>query len=188
MSKAQAQRNEEIGLRCPRLATGPLSVAIALGVLFPLVGFSNDCSLPVGRSSGSGYDRLDKKPTHMLGLSRDSGSRFPFHVSHTLSAPQIGWGVRKIGADSVWAAEVRGSGVVVAILDTGTRYTHVDLADHLWTNTDEIPDNGIDDDSNGYVDDVIGYDFINHDGDPADDNGHGTFIAGVALGDGASSR
>ncbi len=101
-----------------------------------------------------------------------------------LNAPPIGWGISKIGADSVWASGVRGDGTVIAILDSGVRYAHVDLADHLWTNADEIPGNGIDDDSNGYVDDYLGFDFVSWDGDPMDDNGHGTFVAGLAVGDG----
>ena len=128
-----------------------------------------------------GEERMSK-----LELIWEPNSLRAWSPDQALTAPPIGWGVRKIGADSVWAAGVRGAGVVVAILDTGTRYTHVDLADHLWTNADEIPGNGIDDDSNGYVDDYIGYDFANDDGDPMDDDGHGTFIAGVVLGDGTA--
>lgn len=58
-------------------------------------------------------------------------------------------------------------------------YTHPDLAGNIWVNPGEIPNNGIDDDGNGYVDDVYGYDFINNDNDPMDDNGHGTHCAGI---------
>ncbi|MCZ2417282.1 MAG: S8 family serine peptidase [Burkholderiales bacterium] len=54
-----------------------------------------------------------------------------------------------------------------------------DLAGNIWVNPGEIPNNGIDDDGNGYVDDVYGYDFINNDNDPMDDNGHGTHCAGI---------
>jgi subtilisin family serine protease len=67
------------------------------------------------------------------------------------------------------------------VIDTGIDLRHPDLAAGLWTNRREIPGNGVDDDGNGYVDDVHGYDFVNHDGDPSDDNGHGTAVAG-ALG------
>lgn len=86
------------------------------------------------------------------------------------------------GADMLAAdawERTRGSRqVVVGILDTGIDRTHPNLKANLWTNPGEIPDNGIDDDRNGYVDDVHGYDFVNRQGDPKDDNGHGTHVAG----------
>ena len=69
--------------------------------------------------------------------------------------------------------------VVVAVIDTGVDYNHPDLASNIWTNAGEIPANGMDDDGNGYVDDVHGWDFANSDNDPIDDNGHGTHVAGI---------
>lgn len=69
--------------------------------------------------------------------------------------------------------------VVVAVLDTGVDYNHIDLANNIWVNTGEIPGNGIDDDGNGYIDDVRGWDCVNNDNDPMDDNGHGTHVAGI---------
>lgn len=69
--------------------------------------------------------------------------------------------------------------VIVAVIDTGVDYNHLDLRDNIWTNINEIPNNGIDDDNNGYVDDYYGYDFVGNDKDPMDDNGHGTHVAGV---------
>lgn len=87
-------------------------------------------------------------------------------------------GDRPMGIASAWRQTTGGS-VIVAVVDTGADLEHPDLAANLWTNPGEIPGNGIDDDGNGYVDDVHGYDFVADDGDPADENGHGTHVAGI---------
>ena len=87
-----------------------------------------------------------------------------------------------IDAPEAWQVSTGSRDVIVGVIDTGIDYTHTDLAANMWVNPGEIAGNGIDDDANGFVDDVHGYDFANDDGDPFDDNGHGTHCAGTIGG------
>ncbi|MEB3211323.1 MAG: S8 family serine peptidase [Leptolyngbyaceae bacterium] len=94
-------------------------------------------------------------------------------------SPDIPWGVERINARDVWEQGTTGKGVTVAVLDSGVDFTHIDLDDNIWINSDEIPGNGIDDDGNGYIDDRLGWDFVDGDGRPMDLEGHGTHVAGT---------
>ena len=80
--------------------------------------------------------------------------------------------ITKVKADQVWELGYTGAGVVVAVVDSGVNYNHLDLADHLWDGGEEFPHHG--------------YDIVNNDNDPMDDKGHGTHCAGTVLGDGTA--
>jgi len=84
-----------------------------------------------------------------------------------------------IDAPEAWNINVGSANTVIAIIDTGVQYDHSDLEANMWINPGEIPGNGIDDDGNGYIDDIYGIDAVNNDSDPMDDQGHGTHCAGT---------
>ncbi|MBS1262315.1 MAG: Bacillopeptidase F [Calditrichaeota bacterium] len=83
---------------------------------------------------------------------------------------ELAWGIETVNAQAVWDMGYSGAGVLVAVIDTGINYNHVDLADHLWDGGPEYPNHG--------------YDFYNNDNNPVDDNGHGTHVSGTVCGDG----
>ncbi len=117
-------------------------------------------------------------------------------LAQTPSDPKYNeqWYLDRIQAPNAWDTTTGSSTVIVAVLDTGLDLDHEDIVDNLWTNAGEIADNGKDDDGNGYIDDVHGWDFIGNDNDPSPSPvstssseaiDHGTLIAGEigAVGD-----
>ncbi len=110
------------------------------------------------------------------------------------------WGMKDIG--TVAAHNIgRGKDVIVAVIDTGVDYTHEDLVENMWRNAGEIPDNKIDDDKNGYVDDIVGWDMVDNDNKPFDlagsiidivlkgaNPGHGTHCAGNVAARGSNGK
>ncbi len=103
------------------------------------------------------------------------------------------WYLQKIKAVEAWDNTRESPNVVIAILDSGVQIKHPDLQSNIWTNKKEIADNGVDDDKNGFIDDVNGWDFVNSVSDPSpkfktgfteDGILHGTIIAGIAAASG----
>ncbi len=108
----------------------------------------------------------------------------PVHAADTIPNDP-GWpqqyGPAHIQAPTAWDVTQGSAAVVLAVVDSGMDFSHPDLAGRAWMNPGETPGNGIDDDRNGYVDDVNGWDFVNSDALPQDDQGHGTHVAGIAA-------
>jgi thermitase len=110
------------------------------------------------------------------------------------------WGMKDIGVDAAWKIN-RGGKIIVAVIDTGVDYTHEDLLPNMWRNPNEIADNQIDDDKNGFVDDIVGWDFLSNDNKPYDlaatsfndilagkNPGHGTHCAGNVAAAGQNGK
>ena len=83
--------------------------------------------------------------------------------------------------DLAWEIMTGDTNTILGVFDTGLKLDHPEFESRLWVNKFEIPDNGIDDDNNGYIDDINGWDFVNRDNEPIDDHGHGTNVTGIAA-------
>jgi len=149
--------------------------------LFILTGFVKGCvttSLPLKDELGT--NQIIKRTQEM-----------PFKTGGFPNDPLLPkqFGIYKTQAHLTWSIEVSSSPVIVAVIDTGIDWTHPDLNGVLWINygedlnhngsVEQSDFNGIDDDKNGYIDDIIGWDFFSNDNDPMDSHGHGTSVSGV---------
>ena len=110
------------------------------------------------------------------------------HNSGQVVSGYVGTAGSDIDAQNAWDISTGAGTVLVAVVDTGCDLNHPDLADNIWANPQEIADNGIDDDGNGFIDDVHGWDFMDMDSNPQDASGHGSHVAGIIAAAGDNDR
>jgi subtilisin family serine protease len=156
-------------------------------------------ALAVYTSKTLSADALRERLGRLPGVTRVS----PNNINSLCTAPNDPlfpelWGLHNAGtgggtadadidAPEAWDLSTGSADVVVAVLDSGVAYSHPDLAANMWVNPGEVAGDGVDNDGNGYVDDLYGIDTYAHDSDPWDEHGHGTHVAGTiaAVGDNA---
>lgn len=121
---------------------------------------------------------------NLWGLNNSGQSRTFTDSNSGENRTETGTADADIDAPEAWDIRHDANNTIVAVIDTGIDYTHSELASNMWTNPGEIAGNGIDDDNNGYIDDVHGYDFADKDSDPMDTHGHGTHCSGTIAAQG----
>lgn len=102
--------------------------------------------------------------------------QWALHNTGTFAAGTAGADIKAVQA---WDIHTGNGEIVIAVLDTGIDYNHAELSGNIWINTGEIPNNGIDDDGNGKIDDWRGWNFVSNNNNPIDNHGHGTFVSGI---------
>jgi subtilisin family serine protease len=117
-------------------------------------------------------DLAQRRDIAIIGLDEKRYMLYDEALKPTSMTREIAPNVTQVNADKVWDLGYTGQGVVVAVIDSGVNYNHLDFADHLWNGGDAYPNHG--------------YDFINVDNDPMDDLGHGTHCAGTVCGNGSA--
>lgn len=140
-----------------------------------------------------GLDAIDQAVAYFMEAAESIAYAEPDYVRYLSIVPNDTmygnlWGMPAISAPDAWDITTGSSDSVVAVIDTGMDMDHPDLLANLWINTSEIAGDGVDNDGNGYVDDVNGWDFVTEDKDPEDGDGHGTHCAGTigAVGNNAN--
>lgn len=154
--------------------------------------------MPVMQTTDSAVKSLNKNS-----LVAYSEPNYIYRANKVPNDPMYGqlWGMKNIGqkdsdgqvgvagididAESAWEITTGNRKTLIAIIDTGVDYNHPDIKDNVWTNVAEANGQaGVDDDANGVIDDIHGYNAITNSGDPMDDHGHGTHCAGTIGGHG----
>lgn len=156
-----------------------LRIGSALFVIIETDHISSSAFHPSSLARQFGAESV--QPDFPIGLASwlHSSSKIPTSAIES-DISEEAWHLKKYSFTSL-PVEKSGKGVTVTVIDTGVDYTHRQLSPQMWVNKGEIPSNRIDDDHNGFVDNVHGYDFVSGDPDPMDSHSHGTHVAGLVA-------
>lgn len=194
---------EEIVVRFPPRSSSRLANAAAIspGTLGPLAVLTIDSSLAGAALSSPAFHPIPRgaltpATPAITARCREIQAQEPLAVCEPNwvyfatvipKDPRIRhqYSISSLGLPNAWNLTTGSANVKVAVIDTGIDYSHPDLIENISRNTADLPANGIDDDTNGYVDDYLGFNFVERNGDPFDFNEHGTHVAGTigAVGD-----
>ena len=156
-----------------------ISLVMGHGIEFDVIEGLGLTGVVLVRSSGASLPEVKSCFESIVAVACYEQDAYHETNTGTSSTTTSSYALDAIDADDAWAITAGSTSVVTAVIDTGVDYSHVALSDNIWVNPGEIAGNKIDDDGNGFVDDVYGYDFANDDSDPMDDNGHGTHVTGI---------
>jgi subtilisin family serine protease len=140
-------------------------------------GFSTEQALSIYKNDSNIEYAEPNYIVHALGTPNDTYFKYQWGLHN--AGQTAGWVDSDINAPLAWDRLTGSDSIIIGTIDTGIDYTHPDLKNNLWVNSQEIPGNRIDDDKNGYVDDVYGINGSTGTGNPMDDNKHGTHVAGI---------
>ncbi len=190
LTSAQAEESRYVvrirDVKAQYSAAALMGVPETLGIGKAVAAIPRDNSLILALSEGQ--RALVEQHVDVTGVERDKKVHAFFSPNDPRYSEQYSLNSTVgIDAPDAWDRTIGSPSALVAVVDSGVDYIHEDLQTSIWTNPGEIAGNGVDDDSNGFVDDVHGYDFANEDGEPLDDNGHGTHVAGTIAAAGNNS-
>jgi subtilisin family serine protease len=165
------ESNETVALT---LATG---TGYTVGTTTAVTGtITNDDSTPNPFSPISGYGFVSASGAVAKAINQSPFPEIPVYGGVN------DWNVNMVDAPEAWAKGYTGSGIVVAVVDTGVDRNHLELSSNIWTNSDEIANDGIDNDNNGFIDDFYGWNFVDNSNNTLDVYGHGTHVSGTIAG------
>jgi len=167
------------GLQLVQVSSSSLDTTMSVFQNSPLVEYTEPDYMITVEPSATGIQMFT--PSYLPTTIKPNDPEYShlWGLHNTGQSPFNGTSGADISAEEAWGISTGSRDIVIAVIDSGVDITHPDLAENIWTNEKEIAGNGIDDDGNGFVDDIHGWNFQGQNNSPVDENGHGTHCAGI---------